>query len=108
MSKYQPDWWVLLKLTYEDETFYKVLGSWSGSMLYGNSWRLNSRVVSVVDDKDYYYFVSQSDSVYSCHKDFEGLTTTTYGVYNQLKEKFGDNIELIEDAEPVIKEVWGV
>jgi hypothetical protein len=108
MSKYQPDWWVLLKITREDETFYKVLGSWSGSYLYGNSWRLNSGVVSVVNDKDYYDFVSHSGSIYSCHKDFEGLTITTNGVYNQLKEKFRDKVQLIENAEPVIKEVWGV
>ena len=43
MRTYNPDGWVILKfIPEEEECFYKIFGTWRGSFLYGDSWRLSS------------------------------------------------------------------
>lgn len=95
MSEYTPDNWVVLKIKNEGETLYKVLAGWSGGYLYGDSWRMNSGVTEVTEDGDYLLFHGYSGSVYRCHKDNCRLTMANSGVYNQLKETFGDRVELM-------------
>jgi len=48
MSEYNPDSWVIIKITVPDQkTIYKVLGGWSGGYLDGDSWQLNSGIAKV-------------------------------------------------------------
>lgn len=77
MTEYNPDKWTLLRFTYNGETIVKVLGTWSGSYLWGDSWRLNSGITKVEEDGDYYLFYGHSGSVYKCHKDMEGVVGTS-------------------------------
>jgi hypothetical protein len=63
-----PDYWVILKLTVEDKTYYKVFASFVGGYLDGDRWRMNSGVVSVTESDDSYSFAGASGSVYSCRK----------------------------------------
>tara|TARA_B110000879_G_scaffold199145_1_gene271695 strand:+ start:287 stop:622 length:336 start_codon:yes stop_codon:yes gene_type:complete len=97
MSEYTPDSWVVLKIVNESETFYKVLGGWSGGYLEGSSWRMNSGITSLEAQAHLYGFYGSSGSVYWCHKGAYRLTMDTSGVYNQLKVKFGDAIELMPE-----------
>ena len=98
MSEYRPDNWVVLKIMLPDrDTMYKVLGGWSGSYLHGNSWRMNSGVSEVTEDGDYLLFHGYSGSVYRCHKDTYRLTMANAGIYNQLKEQLGDQVELMPE-----------
>ena len=100
MSKYTPDNWVVLKITNEGETLYKVLAGWSGGYLDGDSWRMNSGITRVEDHETYYSFYGYSGSVYKVWKGHYGLRMNNAGVYNQLKERFGDAVELMpEDTE---------
>lgn len=95
---YNPDNWVVLKIEYETEILYKVLAGWTGSYLYGNSWRMNSGITKVKEDSDgYFYFYGSSGSCYKCHKNAYRLTTASGGVYNQLKEHFGDKVEMMPE-----------
>ena len=100
LNDYTPDNWVVLKITNEGETLYKVLAGWSGGYLDGDSWRMNSGITSVEDHETYYSFYGYSGSVYKVWKGHYGLRMNNAGVCNQLKERFGDAVELMpEDTE---------
>lgn len=98
MSNYTPDTWVVLKIQHNSETLYKVLAGWSGGYLDGDSWRMNSGIAEVKADSDgYFFFYGSSGSCYQCHKHSYRLTVATAGIYSQLKERFGDMVELMPE-----------
>ena len=54
MTEHMPDSWVIIKISgIEAKDFYKVLAGWSGSYLYGDSWRMNSGIDKVEFDGEY-------------------------------------------------------
>jgi hypothetical protein len=69
-NEYTPNVWCLVK--HHGET--KVLGSWRGGYLDGDSWRLNSGIVSVEDDGDAWVFHGNSGSAYRCRKGAYGYS----------------------------------
>ena len=98
MSEYRPDNWVVIKMMQPgQDTFYKVLGGWSGGYLDGDSWRLNSGIAKVVYREEYVDFYGESGSVYQCHLSQYRLRMSNAGIWNQLKEKFGDAVELMPE-----------
>ena len=99
MTEYNPDSWVVLKMTYKDQTFYKVLGGWAGGYLNGDSWRLNSGVerAELVDGK--YHFHGSSGSVYRCNPEMYGLRVVTANIFDQMKSAHPDAVELLEDRD---------
>lgn len=99
MTEYTPDNWVVIKMTHKDQTFYKVLGGWSGGYLNGSSWRLNSGVERVELDNDLYKFYGASGSVYNCHKNGYGLRTSNAYAYASMKKTYPDQIEMLEDCD---------
>jgi hypothetical protein len=89
MSEYCPDNWVIVKIpTKRTEAgyYYKVLAGWSGSYLYGDSWRLNSGITECVREEPYFLFYGSSGSCYKCHEDRYGLRVNNGFVYNDLKD----------------------
>ena len=87
-----PDRWVVLKIfSVSDGTFYKVLGSWYGGYLHGNSWRLNSGIERVVKaSKDTFLFYGFSGSCYECRINNYGMHLESSGVVEELKKGRGD------------------
>ena len=84
-----PDRWVVLKIfSVSDGTFwYKVLGSWYGGYLHGNSWRLNSGIERVVKaSKDTFLFYGVSGSCYECRINNYGMHLESSGVVEELKK----------------------
>lgn len=99
-----PDNWVLIKISPNGETpFYKVLAGWSGGYLSGDSWRMNSGITTVEEEGDYYLFSGESGSIYKCHKEYETLRMNNAHIYQQLKSKYGDIVDMI-DYDDFIKE----
>lgn len=94
---YYPDNWVVLKITDHDYYVYKVLGGWSGGYATGDSWRMNSGIVKVEETDEHYLFHGTSGSVYHCLKSCNMLKMNNAHVYNQLKERYGDMIELLPE-----------
>ena len=80
--EYRPDKWEIIKFKNDKKTWYKVLGSWSGGYLDGDSWRLSSGLEEVAVDGDYYLMKNYSGSVYKVHKDADGMTGYTASLYN--------------------------
>ena len=95
-----PDKWVIIKFkglasshdaaqddsSSKGEEHYRVLAGWYGGYLYGDHWRLNSGIIKVEEDGDYYLFHGYSGSVYKCHKDSYGLSSLTAGIYLGLEK----------------------
>lgn len=84
---YTPDKWVIVKFAKPDgEVFYKVLGSWSGGYLHGDSWRLSSGLEKIEVDGNYLLMRNYSGSTYKVHKNMEGMNVIASGVYNSMKK----------------------
>jgi hypothetical protein len=85
---YTPDGWVVLKITHNDKTFYKLFGAWRGGYLDGDHWRINSGITSVESDDNFYYFYGQSGSIYRVAKETYGYL----GNYNSgILARFVEN-----------------
>ena len=91
MSQYTPDKWVILKFKREDGTFYKVLGSWYGGYLNGDSWRLSSGLERIEEDGDTLLMHNFSGSVYKVHKNANGMSMLAAGVFENAKEEGAKN-----------------
>lgn len=91
-----PDAWVVLEINHEGEQFQKILAGWSGSYLYGDSWRMSSPIKEISKDEDYIVAKTESGSAYILRNNYQGLRMSIAGIYNQLKEKFGDEVKVVE------------
>jgi hypothetical protein len=93
-----PDSWAIVEVNYEGEQFQKIISGWSGGYLDGNSWRLSSsiREINIDINKDYITVETTSGSVYNLYKSYQGLRMSNAGIWNELKERFGDAVEIIE------------
>ena len=93
-----PDNWVLLEINNDGEQFQKILAGWSGSYFYGDSWRPTSPIaeLDIKINSKWITATTESRSTYNLSKPHQGLRMSIAGVYNELKEKFGDSVEIVE------------
>lgn len=91
MSQYTPDKWVILKFKREDGTFFKVLGSWYGGYLNGDSWRMSSGLERIEEQGDVLLMHNFSGSVYKVHKKAEGMNMTAAGIFELAKKDGAEN-----------------
>lgn len=113
MSEYNPDRWVMLKFTNEENgtVVYKILAGWSGSYLHGASWKLNSGVTKIEEDGQCYLFHGSSGSVYRCHKNSYGVTMYTAGIlesfYRDIEEaKLKIKLECLDEDKTNFMELY--
>ena len=92
MSEYNPDKWVMLKFNYKGEVIYKILATFYGGYLNGDSWKLNSGCTKIEEDGQLYRFYGSSGSVYQVHKAAYGMGGYTMGVFASFQKE----IESIE------------
>ena len=105
MSTYNPDCWVVIKITNtdtllateNDEVLYKVLAGWGGGDLNGDSWRMNSGIDLVFDHDREIHFYGHSGSTYICHKEAYGLRMSTAGIFKQLQMSDVAAVELMPE-----------
>ena len=93
-----PDSWVIIEVNHEGEQFQKILSGWSGGYLDGDAWRMSSRIKEIQMDikEDCITVYTESGSEYRLHRNCQGLRISNAGVYNQLKEKYGDVVEIVK------------
>ena len=97
MSNYTPDNWVVIKMD-GDAAHYRVLAGWSGGYLDGNSWKVNSGIVRVEIDGDYYRFYGLSGSCYSCHKESYCIRMNNAHIWTRLQTIHGDKVEMMPET----------
>jgi hypothetical protein len=95
-----PDRWVIVKLTPKDgDSIYRVLASFYGGYLGGDSWKMNSGIVGIEEDEEYFYFKGFSGSSYKCHKaeHLYGMSGLASGVLSRMESRSSDvgSIELM-------------
>jgi len=90
-NEYTPDQWVLIQLeSTEKGKITKILSGWYGGYLNGDSWRLSSGVTKIEDKDKFYLIHNQSGSIYTCHKNNEGLSGLTSNILHKWKEQAKD------------------
>lgn len=117
MAIYNPDKWVILKLSPSGDPakyFYRILGGWFGGYLYGDSWRLNSGVESYeLYKKDAegvphkILFKGASGSIYDCWIDAEGMTGLMLQVFSQWVEHYGAEVVTRVTLKEFLEEMSG-
>ena len=93
-----PNSWVIVGITHKGQKYKKIVSGWSGGYLDGDSWRLSSDIKNVDKAHSEFYAVveTMSGSVYNLYYQGNELRMSNSGIYNQLKEQFGDSVEIVE------------
>ena len=93
-----PDSWVIIEVNHEGKQFQKILSGWSGGYLDGDAWRMSSPIkeINIKVNHDYFTVDTETGSRYNLFKSRQGLRMSNAGIYNQLKEKFGEAVEIVE------------
>lgn len=93
-----PNSWVVVEITHKGEKYRKIVSGWSGGYLDGDSWRLSSDIKNVDKAQSEFYAVVEtlSGSVYNLYYQANEMRMSNAGIYNQLKEQFGDSLEIVE------------
>jgi hypothetical protein len=92
-----PDRWVIIKVTKDGKTNFKVLAGWSGSYLDGQSWRINSGIKQIQTEDDHYLFHGYSGSIYKCHKNGYGMNMIMGGIAERISQVEGVSVLKEED-----------
>lgn len=98
----KPDKWVVVKMTANGETFYKLFSTWLGGYLDGDAWKINSGIVRVEQEGDFIKFFGHSGSCYEC-VNFERLYGTsgyTQGVLDGIIKSGQEKGHLVEVMPP--------
>lgn len=86
---------VILKITQNGETIYKVLAE-----VPGYKWRINSGIVSIKQYNDMLVIEGYSGSQYECDLNNYGLSTITRPIYEQVKvaaDKINAEVSMLEN-----------
>lgn len=107
-NTYSFDGFALIKVTDPDETYFKVFGSTSGGYLDGDYWRMNSYVVSVHKDENYYYFRGGSGSCYKVPIGGGHISSHNSLVLHQALHDYPE-MELVDiDSIEIVLEEYGI
>ena len=96
MSNYTPDWWAIVRITFEDQQIDKVLASFYGE---SDSWRLSSGITKVDENDSHYQIHNHSGNTYTCYKNNEGMSQYAADEFENLQDsvkKGGGKIELLD------------
>lgn len=82
-----PDFWVVIEMNGEDHHF-RLCMAWRGGYLDGDSWIINSGIVSCTYDKkrDTYTFTGVSGSSYECLADRYGVGGMIAGILDKMND----------------------
>lgn len=102
---HNPDNWMIIKIIGSDP-HYRVFGSWYGGYGGSDSWRMNSGIVSVREDGNYFIFKGSSGSEYTCHKDTYGASLYGYGVATSYAKNSDGKFKIIEEMPDIMNMNW--
>lgn len=83
MSEYNPDVWVLLKISGTDvpTPYYRILAGWYGGYAGSDSWQMSSGVNEIIDRDTYWEMPNHSGSLYFCNKRCETVSSLTASIF---------------------------
>ena len=92
-----PDNWVVFKHIQKDEVAYRVLAGWSGGYLTGDSWSVNSGIIKVEEEPEYFLFHGWSGSIYKCRKGSYKLRMNNAHVWDVLEDRYGSDVTMMDE-----------
>ena len=98
--EYQPDLWIVVKITTQNKKLYKVFATWRGGYLGSDSWQMNSGITQARLAGDVWEFVGHSGSVYQCHKNSWGTSGYSSAILMNLildATRANMKIELVDE-----------
>ena len=104
-TEYTPDAWVIVRFVEDTLNMitYKVFAQWYGGYTQGESWKINSGIVSVEEDGNCYLFKGYSGSVYRCHKNNYRYTGYGYsvlaGILKQAEDHPNIQVDIMDDCD---------
>ena len=100
-STYTPDYWKVIKVTNNEtkESHHRVICSWSGSYMWGSSWKISSGIETMEDRGDTYESKQTSGSVYILRKTREGISGIMEGILSQYNELPEQTIEVVDSEQ---------
>ena len=105
MNTYTPDADAVIKITVNDETFFKVFSSWSGGYLHGDSYRINSGISKLAVVGEFYCFYGFSGSVVEVHKDATRITAYNSVVLANFLDLLKEGCCELVKSEDIISEL---
>lgn len=83
MSEYTPDCWVIVEIsgTKVPETYRRILAGWYGGYINGDSWKMSSGIIEMIDRETHWEISNHSGSTYYCHKAAERFSSMTGSIY---------------------------
>jgi hypothetical protein len=93
-----PDRWCVIKIS-GITPHYRVFASFNGGFLDGDSWKVNSGIVGVKEDEDWYFFYGHSGSCYKCNKSERAYGASIYGSIALERYTALDLVELLDNAD---------
>ena len=100
MSEYIPDCWVIVKITNDDKSHYRVFAGWYGGYLSGDSWKMNSGITAFRVKPQHIEFDGTSGSMYLCNKCAEKMSSYMMSVLASMQSNLEGpkNIKVVEFA----------
>ena len=104
---YYPEAYRWLAITQSDNSVViKVFASWTGSYLYGDSWKLNSGCLRIEENEDELVVHGYSGSVYILNKYNQGrLTSFTASILDDMLTRLDGIGKLVsyDEVKEIIK-----
>jgi hypothetical protein len=101
MSEYNPDKWVVVKITALDNPpVHKVFACWYGGYAGSDSWKLNSGITKATLFENCFQFEGSSGSIYYCGKYMYGTNGYGHGVLQNMiatSAKHGHTVEILPE-----------
>ena len=83
---YNPDHWIIIRIdSKEHSSVYKVLATWTGSYLWGSSWKISSGVEGIEDKNDHWRLPQSSGSVYNLKKGNETIDSLASSILHRYQ-----------------------
>ncbi len=103
---YLPICWVLIKVTEEEGTHYRVLAGFEEKLKHGDDWRISKDIIRVEGDKETYTFHCSSGSCYICKKKEYDLSSQIHHVSRSLLDQKGHKCEIMKDNRDWLNYEW--
>ena len=89
MSAYTPDVWVIVEISGSKvpETYRRILSGWYGGFTNGDSWKMSSGILDIIDRGDHWEIPNHSGSVYFCYKNREQFSRYTSSIYESYTDQ---------------------
>lgn len=84
--EYRPDSWQIVKVTAKEggKVHYRVMCTWDGGYIQGESWKLSSGILSIKDNGRYWEVENASGSVYFLLKTGRRWSGYGFNVFDSL------------------------